>query len=175
MKEIKEKDTKIRKVKHKGELDLAGYKIPCYVLEDETRILSSSRMQDVLRMVDDSKQRRGTRLKEYLSQKSLKPFVDKERKGGRFDPIICYDGGVKINGFEATVLPDICYVYLEAKKSIKLSPRQAIIADQCEILVKSFAKVGIIGLIDEATGYQKVRQETLQEILRLYVSEEILK
>ena len=171
---MKDTNIKERKVKYKGELDLAGFKLPCYVLEDGTRVLSSSKMQDVLRMVDDSKQKRGPRLKEYLGQKSLKPFVDRERKGGRFDPIICYDGGVKINGFEATVLPDICYVYLEAKKCINLSPRQTIIADQCEILVKAFAKVGILGLVDEATGYQKVREETLQAILKLYISEEIL-
>jgi len=31
------------------------------------------------------------------------------------------------------------------------------IADQCEILVRGFARVGIIALVDEATGYQKDR------------------
>jgi hypothetical protein len=44
----------------------------------------------------------------------------------------------------------------KSKKSINLSPRKKIIAKQCKILVKAFAKVGIVGLIDEATGYQRV-------------------
>lgn len=73
------------------------------------------------------------------------------------------------------MLVDIADGILEARSHIKLSPRQEIIADQCEILIRSFAKVGIIALVDEATGYQKVREETLQTILKLYISNEILK
>jgi hypothetical protein len=34
--------------------------------------------------------------------------------------------------------------------------------------------VGIIALVDEATGYNKIRKETLQAILNLYISEKIL-
>ena len=149
-------NVKERKVKHKGELDLAGYKIPCYVLEDGTRVLSGRGMADALKMVDEvkGKEKAGNILKKYLAQKSLEPFIYKEKKPEHFDPIICYIGGTKTHGYEATFLVDICDAFLEARKSIHLSPRQEIIADQCEILVRVFAKVGIIALIDEATGYQ---------------------
>lgn len=168
--EIKEK-----RITHDGELDLAGFKLPCCVLEDGTRILSSRGIHDALKMAEeDDQQKRGPRLKEYLSQKSLQPFINTEKERGRFDPIICYKGNVKIRGYEATTLVDICNVYLEARKHIGLSPRQAIIAEQCEILVRAFAKVGIIALIDEATGYQYKRerdelQKQLQKILGIYV------
>ena len=65
---------------------------------------------------------------------------------------------------------------LEARKNIHLSPRQRIIADQCEILLRSFAKIGIIALIDEATGYQYEREQAeLQAILKAFISEEVLK
>jgi len=37
------------------------------------------------------------------------------------------------------------------------------------------AKVSLDALIDEATGYEKVRKETLQELLKKYVSEDVLK
>ncbi|HGN3509251.1 TPA: hypothetical protein ACKSJL_004093, partial [Providencia stuartii] len=60
----------------------------------------------------------------------------------------------KINGYEASILVDICDAFMQARKEIDLSPRQSIIAEQCEMLIRSFAKVGIISLIDEATGYQ---------------------
>jgi len=81
----KNTDTKKRKVIRDGELDLAGYKIPCFILEDGTRILSSRGMQDALKIVDESsKFERGPRLKYFLAQKSLKPFIDKEKRGGLF-------------------------------------------------------------------------------------------
>lgn len=166
----------IRKAKYRGKLDLAGYKIPCYVLEDETRVLSGRGMQDALKMTDEAgKEAPGNRVDRFLSQKSLKPFIYKEKGVDHFAPIICYDGKNEIHGYEATRLVDFCDGVLEARKNIHLSPRQKIIAEQCEILVRSFAKVGIIALIDEATGYQAVREKTLQEILRLFISEEILK
>lgn len=82
----------------------------------------------------------------------------------------------KINGYEATILADICDAFLDARKTIHLSPRQKIIADQCEILIRAFAKVGIIALVDEATGYQYDRERfELQKILSAYISDEILK
>jgi len=55
----------------------------------------------------------------------------------------------------------------------KLPPRQAIVAKQCELLLRSFAKVGIIGLVDEATGYQYEREKSaLQKIFGLLVLED---
>ena len=168
------------KVKYKSE-KLAGFKLPCYVLEDGTRILSTRGMQEALKMVDEnSKHSPGGRLVENLSQKSLHPFISKEKRLVGFEPIICYDGNKEIHGYEATVLVDICNVYIEARKHLKLSSRQKIIADQCGIILGAFAKVGIYALIDEATGYQYERerdelQKQLQKILGLYVSDKPLK
>jgi hypothetical protein len=67
--------------------------------------------------------------------------------------------GQSINGHNAEMLADICEGMLEARRSLtdSLSVRQRIIADQCEILLRAFAKVGITALVDEATGYQKLR------------------
>lgn len=163
------------KVKYRGELNLSGFTIPCYVLEDGTRILSARGMQLSLNMTNEG-DRTSAKLTRYLSQESLKPFIYSNKEIGHYDPIICYDGNAKINGYEATILVDICDAFLEARKRIKLSPRQAIIAEQCEILVRAFAKVGIIALVDEATGYQNEREHfELQKILSAYISDEILK
>lgn len=168
-----------RQILHEGELNLGGLNIPCYVLEDGTRVLSGRGMQESLKMVDDlddSKQKAGTRLNRYLEQKSLQPFIYKDKKLDHFDPIICYKGEQKINGYEATILADICEAFLDARNNIKLSARQKIIAEQCEILIRGFARVGIVALIDEATGYQYDRERfELQRILNAYISDEILK
>ena len=111
-----------RVIKHEGVLDLGGFQLPCYVLEDGTRVLSGRGMQDALKMVDDSddgKQKAGTRLQRYLGQKSLNPFIFKGKNPDHFNPIICYKGGSKINGYEATVLVDICDGVLEARNTIR--------------------------------------------------------
>ena len=164
-------------ITHDGELDLNGLKIPCYVLDDGRRILSGRGMQVALKMVDeeDSKQTAGTRLTRHLNQKSLNSFIFNGKDPDHFDPITCYKGDSKINGYEATVLADLCDAFLEARKHIKLSARQTIIAEQCEILMRAFARVGIIALVDEATGYQYEREkDELQQILKAYISEELL-
>ena len=167
------------KIIHEGEITLGNTVIPCYVLEDGTRVLSGRGLQEALKMVDteeESKPTSGARLNRYLEQKSLEPYIYKDKEVGHFEPIVCFRGEQKINGFEATVLADICDAFLEARKNIKLSSRQSIIADQCEILIRGFARVGIIALVDEATGYQYDRERfELQKILNAYVSDEILK
>lgn len=165
-------------IKFEGELNLGGFILPCYILGDGTRILSGRGMQEALKMVDNAEGQHssGTRLTRYLDQKTLKPFIFKDKELDHFAPIICYKGEQKINGYEASILIDICDGFLEARKHIQLSQRQSIIAEQCEILVRSFAKVGLIALIDEATGYQHEREHNeLQKILSAYISDEILK
>lgn len=168
-----------RKIICEGEIILGETVIPCYVLEDGTRILSARGMQESLKMVEEAeegKSNSGTRLQRYLTQKSLESYIYKDKPKDYFVPIECYKGTQKINGYEATVLADICEAFLEARNHITLSPRQKIIAEQCEILIRGFARVGIVGLIDEATGYQYERERfELRKILNAYVSDEILK
>lgn len=79
-------------------------------------------------------------------------------------------------GYEATILPEICDTVLAAREAGALNYQQKHIAKQCEILVRAFARVGIIALVDEATGYQEIRdREALQAILKQYISEDLLK
>ena len=170
---------KDRTVKYRGELDLNGLKIPCYVLEDGTRVISGSEMQRSLKMIDeDEVNPSGTRLTRYLSQKTLNPFISKYLDDGQLDPIKCTDGNSIINGYKAETLADICDAFLEARKHITLSSRQEIIAAQCEILMRAFARVGIIALVDAATGYDKAKdraKDELQKFLNNFLQQEAAK
>jgi hypothetical protein len=74
---------------------------------------------------EGSKETAGTRLTRYLTQKSLKPFIYKDKPLDHFKPLICYKGDSKINGYEATVLVDICDGILQARKEIALFCRMA--------------------------------------------------
>ena len=80
------------------------------------------------------------------------------------------------DGYEATILPDICEVVVKADQAGKLLPQQRHVADQCRILLHGFANVGIIALVDEATGYQDVRaRDALAKILEAFVAKELRK
>ncbi len=68
-------------------------------------------------------------------------------------------------GFEATILADLCDVILDARKSKQLVHQQTHLADRAEILLRGFARVGIIALVDEATGYQEVRDKRALEAI----------
>jgi hypothetical protein len=73
-------------------------------------------------------------------------------------------------GYDATILPEICDAVLEARNRGNLNYQQEHIAKQAEILVRAFAKIGIIALVDEATGYQELRdRQALQEVLKKYI------
>jgi hypothetical protein len=78
-------------------------------------------------------------------------------------------------GYKAEILPLLCDVYLSARIDNALTVRQLPLASVSEILVRSLSKVGIVALVDEATGYQEEREkDELQKILAAYITEEFL-
>jgi len=163
-----------RVITHESEIVLGDSRIPCFVLDDGTRVLSGHGIQRSLTLTE-GRSDGGSRLGTILAQKTLEPFIYKEKTRADYAPIECYKGNQKISGYEATVLADICEAFLEARKHITLSSRQQRVADQCEILMRGFARVGIIALVDEATGYQYEREnDALQKILKAYISEELM-
>ena len=172
---------KSRTIRNEGVLDMNGAQIPCYVLEDGTRVLSARGMQGALKLVDTTNVQNtatlsGVELSRFIATSWFKSLVDSEEMLERFHPITCYKGSQRINGYEATVLVDFCDTILNARnRGLAKTPRQQLVAAQCEILIRAFAKVGIIALVDEATGYQYEREnDALQKILAVYVSPEIL-
>jgi hypothetical protein len=79
-------------------------------------------------------------------------------------------------GLPATIIPKICEVWIDADRADVLGPRQKQIAAQADILLRGFAQVGIIALIDEATGFQDQRsQAALAKVLEQFVAKEYRK
>lgn len=65
---------------------------------------------------------------------------------------------------------------MDANDEKPLPPNQQKLAAQAKVVSRAFAVVGIDALVDEATGYEKVRKEkALQEILARYISPKLLK
>lgn len=157
-------------------LSLGGFQIPCYVLEDGKRVLIQGGMILALDMKQGTAGRGGgDRLAKFISTKGINPFVSAELSEMIKSPIkFRTTKGSLAYGYEATVLADLCDAVLDARKAGKLHYQQVHIAEQCEILVRGFARVGIIALVDEATGYQETRdKDALQAILDAYLRKEL--
>lgn len=153
-------------------LKIGNLEIPCYVLEDGTRVLSGRGMQTALALG----QKRGQKLNKLINHPGIKPFINKELSLGISDPIKFTVKNIPrvVFGYEGTVLVDICDAVLQARKENKVPEKYLVVAEQCEILARALAKTGIIALIDEVTGYQEIRpQDALQKYLEMILRKEL--
>jgi hypothetical protein len=163
----------------KSPLRIAGVEIPCYVLEDGTRIIAQRGIYKAINM--SSGRRKGPNSDRLLTlvrkiDGQGAPFKD---LAARLEhPILFHPPGNSRwigYGYEATILADLCDAILGARKLGLLHPSQEHIAERCELLVRGFARVGIIALVDEATGYQRIRDRNeLHRILDAYIAKELL-
>jgi hypothetical protein len=163
-----------------GTLDLAGVLIPCYVTENEIRVLSGRGMQDALRLVDDTYgnvQKPGSRLDRLFRYKSLKPLISQAKEAGRFEPLRMNYKGQVLHGYRAEALADICILLVEAQsQGLLRTQRQKIIAERAAKLLGAFAKVGINALVDEATGFHYIKaRSALDVILVKFIQQDLRK
>jgi hypothetical protein len=156
-------------------LRIADIEIPCYVLEDETRVLSQRGVVGGLGMKYGTRLGGADRLTNFLSGKSISENVSNDLMVLIGSPIKFRGSGGITFGYPATILGDICEAVLAARRAGRLQKQQEHIADRAEILVRGFARVGIIALVDEATGFQEIRaRDDLNRILEAYIAKELL-
>lgn len=173
-------DDKILKAKYgsdKTPLHLGELEIPCYVLEDGTRVFSGRGIQKAIGYGNKSGQWMSSFCKmegisSYLcaGDNSISERLSNPVKFKRNDA-----GGSQstTNGYEVTLLVDICSAIIDANRAGVFNDET--IVRNADIIIRSVAKVGIIALVDEATGYQYEREnDELQKILKAYISEELL-
>ncbi|HYX32598.1 MAG TPA: P63C domain-containing protein [Oligoflexus sp.] len=162
-------------------LIIGEVKLPCYVLEDGTRLITQEAMLSAL---GRSKNIRGKRsdmpevshdkTPSFLVPLNLKPFISEDFSRTTKPITFRTKAGRVALGYRAEVLPELCDVYLKARDADALHPSQLHIAKACELLIRGLAKVGVIAMVDEATGYQKDRSDTaLKEILDAFIAKEL--
>jgi len=69
----REESGKLPFAKWRGKIDLGGNELDCYVLDDGKRVLSSSSTTKAIADIN-----RGS-LQDYIGQKNLNPFIDKDK------------------------------------------------------------------------------------------------
>ena len=112
----------------------------------------------------------GAQLPRFAASKAINPFISNKLMAGLTSPIFFKIGGIDAYGFPATILVDICEAVLLARDAGSLNTQQKSLAERCDILIRGLASVGIIALVDEATGYQAIRdRQALEKILDKYL------
>jgi hypothetical protein len=167
---------------HAGEVRIGDMCFPCSVLSDGTRILTQSDFMSGMGMYysgwvgnKKAQDHSSADLPHFLAFNSLKPFIDKHL-GDLQSIVVKYrtEKGNLANGIKAEIIPKICEVWLDADEHGRLiRDRQKQIAQKAKIIMRALAHIGIIALVDEATGYQEVRDRlALQEILDKFLRKE---
>ena len=162
------------KATHTGKIDLGmGVSVPCYVLDDakHTRVLSQRGFEGAAGIPhkDRSLIRAADKIEKNYGGSNL--YAQSFRQPIEFR----VPSGSIAHGFNATAVADFCGLIIEAHFAGGLSPAHEEIARHCARLQAAYAQIGIIALVDEATGYQSEREnDELQKLLKLYISDELM-
>lgn len=158
-------------------LRIGDQEIQCFVLDDETRVLTQASFLEALgrhRKARVRKMEGEDQVPAILYGKGINPFIPKEFLEKTRPISFRIPGGGNAYGYRAELLPEVCEIYLKARDAGALPPNQRHVAIQAEIIVRALARVGIIALVDEATGYQEFRKrDALSRILEAFVAKEL--
>lgn len=162
------------KAMYEGKLNIGNTELDVAVLDDNRRVITQAAIFRAL----DRPARGNARVIDtpvFIDAKNLQPFIDEDLRAVINKIEYVNLSNKKQEGFDATILPLVCDLYLKAREAgVITKANQLSTAQKAEILVRSLAKVGIIALVDEATGYQDVRsKDALAKILEAFVAKEL--
>jgi hypothetical protein len=164
-------NTALPKAKWPGNLTIGDVEIPVYVLDDRRRIVSRTGATTVLTVGKG-----GGNLESYLTVKAIEKFMPENLQDRMIDFEIQEVVNKSVKGMTAETFLEICGAYVRAWQEGGLSEAQIAIAKRAAMFLTACSKVGLIALIDEATGYQYRRaEEELQLKLRIFLLEEMRK
>jgi hypothetical protein len=169
-----------RRAIHKGNFQKDfGIDIDCYVLDDprKTPVISQRGMGQALGF-----SRRGSRLPVFVNSKTMAEHIGRDLRQKLENPLIFQPPGAaassplsasaRANGYDATILIDLCNAILAAKAAGKLTrDRYDKMVEQARIITAASAKTGITQLIYALAGYDPTADEVIAAF-KFYVREE---
>lgn len=174
MVEAKKAKALLPKARFEGKLSLGGSLLDVAVLDTGKRVITHSGVFRALGR-DPRGNARIEGVPAFMDAKNLQPFVDSAlREYMEKIQYIGLDGRV-YEGYDARIVPNVCDLYLKAREkgAIETANQQAT-AQQAEIVMRGIATVGVIALVDEATGFQYQRKaDALAEILEAFIAKEL--
>lgn len=160
---------------HQAPLQIGAVTVDAYVLDDRRRMLSKTAMAAALGL----KSTGGNAFLRSMTRQAVRAGISDDLWSViehplhfRSAPIDSGAPSVVVDGYEATVLIDVCAVLIDAGRSGKLVPSQLFLAKNAEIIVRSAAKLGIIGLIDEAVGFADRAIDEYRNLFQQFVRDQ---
>ena len=146
-----------------GQLKIGDMVFPCAVLSDGTRILTETQFMKTMGIYRSGRSVRETpnwRCTVALVSGLQEPQAicrTTSRRRARTGRFRTKSGNISSSGIPADIIPKICEVWMDAHVAGVLGPTQERIALKAEVLLRGLARVGIIAMVDEATGFQADR------------------
>jgi hypothetical protein len=163
------------KATHSGAIKIGDLEIACFVLTDGRRVISGRGLTAAIGMKG-----RGQGASRIATHKLINYNENKDLVLAIENPIKFVGKSPKgmnqpSDGYEAIVLQEICEEILTARdKGLLVSEQDYRYSQHADLLMRGFARVGIIALVDEATGYQATREkDALAKILEAFVAKEL--
>lgn len=176
-------DSDVPQATHEGVVEIGDAQIMAAVLPNGKRLLTQGSFLIAIGRSRTPKAGTGALstvdgIPFFLQADILRPFIS-ENLLVSTTPIFFRDKSKRrAVGYDAGLLPMVAEVYLkmrdECSSQQRPVPRQfQHIVTACDILMRGLAQVGIIALVDEATGYQDIRDRlALQAILDKFLRKE---
>ncbi len=163
---------------HEGVIRLGDVEIDVAVLNTGQRVITQSGFMIGLGRARQAKGRQyykgDVNLPAFLTAQNLKPFISSKLEVTSSQIEFRTKKGGRAFGYADELLPEVCDVFINAAIAGVLKPNQRHIAERARIIAKGLQRLGIAGLIDEATGYQEVRDKhALQALLDAYLRKEL--
>lgn len=175
----KEPKAGVAKAIYAGDLVLGDIALPCSVIQEAdgkiVRVISARGINAAFtgKTASGGRSDGGQKIPRFLGIKGVKQLINDDLLAAILTPIEYHPlhGGRSAYGYEATLLPEICEVILDAGHAGAVKDRAQLLV--AETLLRGLARVGIVALVDEATGYQEERaRDALAKFLELYFVEE---
>lgn len=169
---------------HEGAIPIGGTSILCAVLPNSQRVITQATFLRALGRSRSPKAGTGVLstvdgLPFFLQNEALKPFITDELAMSTTPLFFRTRAGGKGVGYDARLLPQVAEVYLKFRdlhlnSGGKIPSQYQKMVRAADILMRGLADVGIIALVDEATGYQRDRaKDALSKILEEFIAKEL--
>lgn len=167
-----------------GTFNIGPTEIAAAVLRDETRIITQATFLRALGRSRSPKAGTGVlstvdEVPFFLQSDVLKPFVTSELVASTKPIFYRTKKGGKGVGYDAKSLKKVAEVYLQFRDASlrstgRVPARYEAMISAADMLIRALAEIGIVALVDEATGFQEVRQRhALQDILDAFLLKEL--
>lgn len=154
---------------HQGVLPIGEVEIDVYRLQDGRRLIAKTAMAKALTLKSEG----GNAFLRTVTRKGVRSAIDDNLWSKIENPITFRyldtdpsSSAGTADGYEATTLIEVCDALVQARNDKTLAPSQAFLAVQAEIIIRSAAKLGIVALVDAATGY--IEDVNRHEYLKLW-------